>query len=659
MYRPRVFTVIVFILFSAALYAQDAELADLYVRNAKERIEKNDYDKARSLVEKALSFSSENSDALYAKGFLIENNYPIPAETSVSEYEGKVRGALKAYQNALREKSFTLYKADTVRYKAAELLYRLGNYNDALRYLDNINQSPLSTDQFYLKGKLFARIGKRRQLSKLINTAMTRYPKDFRFIALGVNEKILPRTVVAAYVDQAEITGSEDMAAALAFAITHNMAKISRERMFSRYFRLNGKNSEIYRRYIYFLEDIEERKTAAENYINGFSRLSRSSVLALFYRFSQTDLYPYLISLFSEFSGTLTEDWNNDGYAESEITYKAGKPTRFVIDKDQDAILDYIVSFKNEEIHGKSIPEKVQLNYGRCRYEIFYDVYPAVKKVIYFDAEKRIEYDTIYNRLKADCIDLMENPQRINNNLGQTGENMFIPVIPVQFLYYRIKPNEENLLRTSNVITEYNRNDGAPNARFLVTDGFITHEYRNLDKNGNYDYVLEYKNNLPVSGKRRITSEEKWQVFEQYINGLLKDIKTDMDTDGIYEYREIHMPTEKGAEIRMVWDYNDNGIPDSEEIRFSDGRTIRKFLNGATEKAPVEMIFKNEKLISVNRSGKRLQVVEGPKNVHWIGKVSAKADTLPNNLGEGIYEADNEKIQVFRIYDTIYAEVLE
>ncbi len=205
---------------------------------------------------------------------------------------------------------------------------------------------------------------------------------------------------------------------------------------------------------------------------------------------------------------TIQGDNNNDGYPEETYRIESGTVTAYLIDTDQDRVMDYSVDFTSDNPQSGSIPSVQRLTiYGMDTTLTFtYSKYPSVGK------------------LDAQLPD-------------GTGKVLFAPgELEISGIHYSPGPLDINIALSD--LQSYGE---------LERAGYYTEEEMN-----NSSMVRKH------SGPPVMISDEG--VTRTIVTETYRKIERDLNDDGIYEITEIYDLKEGNTRIDL--DYDSDGITD-------------------------------------------------------------------------------------------------
>jgi hypothetical protein len=234
-------------------------------------------------------------------------------------------------------------------------------------------------------------------------------------------------------------------------------------------------------------------------------------------------------SLLLNYSGVLLDDENKDGFAESILYYKAGRPDVALFDREQNGYPTFVVECNF------GIPKKVLI--GDEMHVLTYDEYPFVSSFQiqddFFQIRPRVLKWQAFTleRLKLMLFSDSEKHKSffvltLNSNIKKINETTLKYVAT----YKEVKKEDEKIR------TFYDRGE------IISLETRIDNEVVSL---------VNYKNGIPSIEKNDIDRDgyfEKLQEFDR--QGNIKKISLDFNKDGIFEYNEYYIAN--GA-VRKQW----------------------------------------------------------------------------------------------------------
>jgi hypothetical protein len=161
-----------------------------------------------------------------------------------------------------------------------------------------------------------------------------------------------------------------------------------------------------------------------------------------------------------------------------------------------------------------------------------------------------------------------------------------------------------------------------------------------------------YQNGSPVRGERDLADDGIFEARETWKDGMLWKSAVDSDGSGRPDYTEIH-----GKTLLRLWDFDEDGRDDSRQSTEPDGTVVREFSTRLDGRFDLRVAFRGERIVSVERAGKPLQV-RAASGVVWIGRQGPPA-ALDPAAPEGFQRVSGRRYLVFRYEGITYAEELE
>ncbi|MBO8457949.1 MAG: hypothetical protein IAA81_06945 [Spirochaetes bacterium] len=356
------------------------------------------------------------------------------------------------------------------------------------------------------------------------------------------------------------------------------------------------------------------------------------------------------ISLFNEmisgYSGVILRDDNGDGYWDTRITYSKGNPYKIERDKNQDGLRDWILDCDG------GTPVSIQMeNNGLTGY---YKKYPVLEK-----------------------LEVGENTFLLKpNSLKWTPVSIKPYAFVSNILFYVPEINEfapdltENVLYSHSSVVQrpVSDNPGAREQMELVNGIPVASVFS--ENNKPYAYC-SFRNGFLSSMKIDMDRDGSFEAYELYEadystgSSQLKTFYIDKDRDGNYEYREDY-----GETYRIRWDFDDDGVTDSEYNVYKDGREqtiIRHPVTGEN----CEIIAQNGVPLSVAFNGTVEKIIPGEvSNFFWLGfvpadnekdialKIQEKYNLSHTGFVSDLVKVDDREILVVKTGENYYAQII-
>ena len=250
----------------------------------------------------------------------------------------------------------------------------------------------------------------------------------------------------------------------------------------------------------------------------------------LLYRLAaKNDLLNDFSDFWRKFSGVLQNDRNQDGFSDSIEEFEQGNLKQAIFDSDQNGDPESIVILNDNRIRIVFQQDKMQ--------EITYGVYPFVDSVKQFSDPHTVrEYVLRPGHLKADLIDINEG---LITEVRMKGEALDPDTFMDKVLYVNTMQAEKGIIERSykyfpfGIAEEFIYGNNQVLSKTFYTDGkAVRSEYDN-DLDGYAESIIMYSAGKP------------------------KEILSDLNRNGIYEYKES-----LSDNPRKYWDLNEDGVYD-------------------------------------------------------------------------------------------------
>ena len=146
-----------------------------------------------------------------------------------------------------------------------------------------------------------------------------------------------------------------------------------------------------------------------------------------------------------------------------------------------------------------------------------------------------------------------------------------------------------------------------------------------------------------------------FQVSEIWRGGRLVSQEIDTDGDGKTDFRESF-----GAQPVRAWDYNEDGIDDSRELRGPRGTTVQEFSTALNGVFDLTVVWRGTAIVRVTGAGVQLAVAPDPaRGVTWIGRPAPSGQRPDLSQPDGLQMLGARQYLLFRHQGIIYAEVVK
>lgn len=355
-------------------------------------------------------------------------------------------------------------------------------------------------------------------------------------------------------------------------------------------------------------------------------------------------------SLFNEmisgYSGIILRDDNRDGYWDTRITYSRGNPEKIERDKNQDGLREWILDCDG------GMPVSIQMEDRDL--EGYYQKYPALEKLevgenTFLLKPNALKWTPVSIKPYAFVTNVLFYIPEINDFAPDLTEKVLYSYSSVVQRSVPDNPGAREQLELVNgipVASVFSEND-KPYAYGSYRNGFLTSMKLDMDRDGSFEAYELYEADYDTNSSR------------------LKTFYIDKNRDGNYEYREDYGETE-----RIRWDFDDDGITDSEYNVYKDGREqtiIRHPVTGET----CEIIAQKGVPLSVAFNGSVQRIIPGEvSNFFWLGTVPSgnekdislktleKYNLSHAGIVSDLVKVDDLEILVVKTGENYYAQII-
>ena len=329
-FRGRLLVLVV--LFGASAFAQDDQPIRPWIDKASAAFDSGDFATAEAVAEAGLEADGGDSDLLY---LLAKSDYALA---------GRVPQALEDVEAALESDRFDRYQRDQAIVFDADLLIRLRRWDDALSALKGL-RNQVDVDGTYERARALLSLGDISSALDVFDRARRVWPSDLRFARLFFESRGIPsddrtRRLAAAFVRSATDGNFEDpalTALSLPFipdpSVSKNILRALRA--------ARGPVATLEALHYGLLDG---PSAVDEFFAQSGGKVSRSDLERLVALCGPKGLEALAAHLAS-FSGTLTEDADGDGIVDATTVYKDGQATEWDLDADQDGLSEIVIRF--------------------------------------------------------------------------------------------------------------------------------------------------------------------------------------------------------------------------------------------------------------------------------------------------------------------------
>lgn len=630
------------------IYADDTDSRALeFLNRAVVSLGRGEYRDAVAYSRNCSALSPELGDGWYGEALaLIAGKQPV--------YE--ILGALEKASSCDR---WIFYNRNNCLGQYCRYLAVTTDYEAVLEISGKVSSQNTTADLLLARMMAFYGLNRNLEAREVFKASLDRFPFDTRFLQVFFDR------------EKSTVINSRDVD--LVNLAEEALAKVD---LHSGTLDFSDADAKLILSSVYFLPSEEERiRVLQACYANGVSTpegtlemlrygvISGETALEIFKKFSGKGIglevfleIPSLlnpgreISLFNEmisgYSGVILRDDNGDGYWDTRITYSRGNPYKIERDKNQDGLRDWIIDCDG------GTPVSIQMEgTGLTGY---YKKYPALEKLEVGESTFLLKP----NSLKWTPVSIKPHAF-VSNILFYVPEiNDFAPDLTQNVLYshssvvQRAVPDNPgareqlelvNGIPVASVFSENSK----PYAYGSYRNGFLSSMKIDMDRDGSFEAYELYEADYSSGSSR------------------LKTFYIDKNRDGNYEYREDYGETD-----RIRWDFDDDGITDSEYNVYKDGREqtiIRHPVTGEN----CEIIAQKGVPLSVAFNGSVQSIIQGEvSNFFWLGTVPSDNEkdialkTLEKyNLSHAgivsdLVEVDDLEILVVKTGENYYAQII-
>jgi hypothetical protein len=572
--RVAFFTLIITLVVCAGLSAQpvphgirivpgtqgDSAIAERYLQWAEGAIKDGQWLQARNALERAADFADVSSDISYLLAL---------ARFNTNESRGSV---LESIDNAMRTGRWNHYSEAHARILAAEQLVAMRRYSAALDLLA-VFRPPVETADAAmlrlaaLKGLVSGgAVSYSAEFRLRVSETLNRYPRDARPLRLVFD--------YAAYAYAGGRLPNNDEIAVL-------------ELVLERLPFLLPVDPELAWIAVPFIDDIEKARQSLAGYRAGASKPNPASLVPalnlgllddidaveeLFARNASAGNFTvdknlvvnvwkllrseegrdHLAKKLQGFSGTITEDEDHDGYAESRVVYKQGVLEEHHFDADQDRLDDLTVIFNSGNPQWTKVAALVEIapQNGINHAQIFWESYPSVQRavlesVLYLPAPGGLRFAPLefIELCASDTTAGLQYPQR----------NPFLQGIDRRMLASYAVSVQRPSVEFAGGIEHISLENGIPlRAKVMLNnkivsftefeDGHPVVQWLDLDLDGRMETVRRFRQDI-FTGRSALNWDELQRRLPQYgpdFRQLLESSESDWNGDGIFESGELY-----------------------------------------------------------------------------------------------------------------------
>ncbi len=512
---------------------QDLRIAALYVEQAAAARQAKEAKTALELVDTALEFDPESSEAYLERG-RVEEREP--------------RGIPEAIQAFSRALSIGRWPAvsteDRCRLDLAELLFRTRRSEEAVGQLEKIPEGR-DANFSYLYARALIDSGRVAEAMRVCREASGAYPWDARFAVLRaasdpsfrarLGERFLARDNIGYFPP-----------GVLLAVIDHSEGRALKGKLIDAYVSLYGSSAAVSLRRLLIARAVT--KAEIDAFVSGGGLARGGDAEALYASLRDRKIAAYLRSKVAAFSGVSKRDLSGGDDPDETARYRAGQLTRLVLDSAHDGLPVYDISFSGGR------PARATVYERDVAYRIVYRDYPFVRSVTFTRGDTRTTYAMGPESLSLPLL----SPSR--NGRGA----LLFPPLPA----YPPDLSADRLFAAALSEEQVDVTTRKPESLWnLGIDGVrrLEEEWRGKT----YRYEVLYNGKVKTEARRDIENKGKFEVTEYYRDGALARVVYDPEHTGRPEFTLDLLPYPV-----LKWDYNGDGIVDAIESRPTPSKTI-------------------------------------------------------------------------------------
>ncbi|HAK45644.1 MAG TPA: hypothetical protein DCO79_06965 [Spirochaeta sp.] len=535
----------VFLLLSTVnIYSFDnmnRQIGIIYLKNAAAYYLNGQYTQAESFLEKTSEFHSSSSDYEYLYGLIR------------LEQENKINDAARYFEKAIENGNWILLDKKDCVTDLALILFRKKEYS---KLIDIVEQEAFpdyrDNDLMYLYLLSLKYEGRQNKYRSLLGRSIERYSDDYRFAKLFVHESSGFRDgIIDNLPDYKSRQGA--LQVLLEAAMTLEAGGLRRSSI-KDYLDAGGRDAAALIEYYRLRGGItvtELDKLLKDNFFeNPSNRKKLQQILP------GIDMRNRLDTAYSEYTGNIYYDVNDDGYFEELHLYENGRPVGISVDENQDGLIEVMIIFEG------LYPAEVILS-GDQFQRISYDIYPNVKELSIAEGAERDVYTFLRDRMTLNIYEIREADDKLII-LKENVDNFLTDESALQ----------ENSVR----ISTYTGGGDKDNYGYLKQELERRDELYSVLKIYNRiigNYVYQQFNDKRTNGFADIDYDNLIDLKETYSEGVIVSIEADDNKNGKYDYK-ITFDSEQTV---SWWDFNEDGLYDCRQY-LKNGVLINEYSSG-------------------------------------------------------------------------------
>ena len=598
--------------------SRDAALCAALGSGARDALSLGYVAEAVELLDEALSFVPSDPDANYLRALL-----------GLSRGENLAVSAVRL-ESALVGGTFSLYRRDDARLLYASILAKTRRPADALRFIADL---PVGSELLYVETIARLALGDDAGAGRAVLASLKRYPVDPRPLVAWLNARdrpVLTRSDEA--VVKAGLAALEKLKEAdnsVLPALAPFVASSDDARLLVREFRAMGGIGDasivLALQYGLIAED-----RAIREMLSGSCIPSRASILRLYALLASDASRAYFFAAFKSYTGAIVSDVDRDGLSESTTLYDQGQPSRWILDENQDGVPEIQVSFLT------GVPAILHTRQGSMDLAVSYDPWPFAGEIQFSDDSGSRRYSIGPAVMSLPLVTLASIS-------GISGGPYLVERSTMALPFEKAAGMRAYAARIidagSSTLELY---EGEP-TRLWWTDAHKRAGYSVRS------YGVPVDEGIDGDADGRYEARRVWMRDADGLP-LAKYVESDLDGDGLYEYRETL--TSQGSALQS-WDYDADGSVDLTRGAEIDGRVVYRYfgLSGRV----TEAVYRNNRLDGVWEQGAPVPLLaDSGGKVTWIGLKPFDFGQLAPPEGRG--SRNGVMYTVFRIAGVLYAQ---
>lgn len=638
-----------------------------------------DYNNALTQAELGLSYDEGISDLYYIKAAALSNN-------------GKTRSeVIEIINSAFFYDDWVNYNKNGARILLADLLSDIGEYDKSTELL---NSEPFiySSDAEFIRIKNFYRKGSPKDLEQArlkINSSRRIYPDDERFPSIffmfeslimnnavrkGIDYRIpeIVQVIADSYIVKIPDYDKDNIE--LEYLAAEFASGEKKKRLLRSIDARNAKSD------FYAYSGLKEGLISESDSLNLFMETTSETMnlnLLLMYvpLIKADDSKSVLFDYLNSYEGRLLIDENNDLQNEITVVFSRGRPEYIYYDRNNDGIneLSVVCDF--------GVP--VSVYYENSDVDLFYDIYPAVKKVNFY--KTGYNFNFLHDDFKYSPVSFI-----IPDELQKLNLEYYVPeftndvTAPLQSVLAlksssvelpTVERDKSSVLYTTldnvPVFAEF-YNDNVKFAECSFQGGLPFVRYVDYNNDGFYETMETYDlMNLQEEGTS-IDSEFIVKTFGPIADGWnlrVAKIEIDNNRDTVIDFCEAYSID---GSVISSWDINGDGKWDHQYIKYTEDNRANKteeyIFYDINETREIRIILENSIPVELFYDGIDQEIIKGKlESIYWLGEkgILDYENKIQKKYQEGleqgavtIIEYNEERISVIRIEDKLFCKIL-